>query len=49
MEFPEVKTVISKTGRAEVATDPMSVDFSDLYVGLKPPDEWTTTHAIKPN
>lgn len=42
MEFPEVKTVISKTGRAEVATDPMSVDFSDLYVGLKPHDEWQT-------
>jgi heavy metal efflux system protein len=43
MEFPEVRTVISKTGRAEVATDPMSIDFSDLYVGLKPHDEWTTT------
>lgn len=43
MEFPEVKTVISKTGRAEVATDPMSVDFSDLYIALKPHDEWTTT------
>lgn len=43
MEFPEVKTVISKTGRAEVATDPMSVDFSDLYIGLKPREEWTTT------
>ena len=43
MEFPEVVTVISKTGRAEVATDPMSVDFSDLYVALKPHDEWTTT------
>lgn len=43
MEFPEVKTVISKTGRAEVATDPMSIDFSDLYIGLKPQGEWTTT------
>lgn len=42
MEFPEVKTVISKTGRAEVATDPMSVDFSDLYVALKPHEEWQT-------
>jgi heavy metal efflux system protein len=43
MQFPEVKTVISKTGRAEVATDPMSIDFSDLYLALKPHDEWTTT------
>lgn len=43
--FPEVTKVVSKTGRAEVATDPMSVDFSDLYVELKPPSEWTTTHS----
>ena len=45
MEFPEVRTVISKTGRAEVATDPMSIDFSDLFIGLKPPSEWTTTSS----
>jgi len=43
MEFPEVRTVVSKTGRAEVATDPMSVDFSDLFIGLKPKSEWKTT------
>jgi len=42
MEFPEVKTVISKTGRAEVATDPMGVEISDLYVALKPHNEWTS-------
>lgn len=40
--FPEVTKVVSKTGRAEVATDPMSVDFSDLYIALKPPSEWTS-------
>lgn len=45
MEFPEVRTVVSKTGRAEVATDPMSVDFSDLFIGLKPPNEWETTKS----
>lgn len=28
--------------RAEVATDPMSVDFSDLYIALKPRDQWQT-------
>ncbi len=43
--FPEVTKVVSKTGRAEVATDPMSIDFSDLYVELKPPSEWTTAHS----
>ena len=43
--FPEVTKVVSKTGRAEVATDPMSVDFSDLYIALKPPSEWTTARS----
>jgi cobalt-zinc-cadmium resistance protein CzcA len=43
--FPEVRTVISKTGRAEVATDPMGVEISDVFVALKPRDEWTTTHS----
>ena len=45
MRFPEVMKVVSKTGRAEVATDPMSIDFSDLYIELKPISEWTTTHS----
>jgi heavy metal efflux system protein len=45
MEFPEVEKVISKTGRAEVATDPMSVDFADLFVALKPHDQWKTTDS----
>jgi cobalt-zinc-cadmium resistance protein CzcA len=44
-EFPEVTKVISKTGRAEVATDPMSIDFSDIYVTLKPPTEWTSASS----
>ena len=43
--FPEVTKVVSKTGRAEVATDPMGVDLSDLYIELKDPSEWTTTHS----
>ena len=43
--FPEVTKVVSKTGRAEIATDPMSVDFSDLYIELKPPSEWKSAHT----
>ncbi len=40
-EFPrEVKSVISKTGRAEIATDPMGVEASDIFVMLKPREEW---------
>ena len=40
--FPEVTKVVSKTGRAEVATDPMGVETTDIYVALKPHSEWTT-------
>ncbi len=39
--FPdEVATVISRTGRAEIATDPMGVEMSDIYLMLKPTDGW---------
>jgi cobalt-zinc-cadmium resistance protein CzcA len=38
--FPEVRTVVSRTGRAEIATDPMGPETSDIYVILKPRDEW---------
>ena len=41
-KFPEVKTVVSRTGRAEIATDPMGVEISDIYVILNPKKEWTT-------
>lgn len=43
--FPEVTRVVSKTGRAEVATDPMSIDLSDLYIGLKPHNEWQSART----
>ena len=40
-EFPkEVESVISKTGRPEIATDPMGVEMSDIFVILKPKGEW---------
>jgi len=36
----EVTTIISKTGRPEIATDPMGVEMSDVFVMLHPPEEW---------
>ena len=39
-EFPQVAFVFSKTGTAEVATDPMPANVSDAYVILKPRGEW---------
>lgn len=36
----EVESVISKTGRPEIATDPMGIEASDIFVILKSRDEW---------
>jgi cobalt-zinc-cadmium resistance protein CzcA len=40
--FPEVTSVVSRTGRAEIAVDPMGVNMTDVYVMLKPREQWTT-------
>ncbi len=40
--FPdEIDTIISRTGRPEIATDPMGVEISDIYIMLDPQDAWT--------
>lgn len=39
-QFPEVDSVISKTGRPEDGTDPKLVNMAELLVDLKPPSEW---------
>lgn len=44
-EFPEVDYVFSRTGSAEVATDPMAIDQSDVYVMLKPEKLWPKKRA----
>ncbi len=41
-EFPEVETVVSKTGRAEISEDPMGPEQTDLLVMLKPAHQWPT-------
>jgi len=38
--FPEIQTVVIKTGRPEIANDPMGVEQSDVYAILKPRSEW---------
>ncbi|MDX2089623.1 MAG: efflux RND transporter permease subunit, partial [Kofleriaceae bacterium] len=40
--FPEVLTTVGMTGRAEVATDPVGLDNTDILVRLRPREEWTT-------
>ncbi|WP_326983983.1 CusA/CzcA family heavy metal efflux RND transporter [Chryseobacterium sp. MYb264] len=39
-QFDEVKMVVGKTGAAEVPTDPMPPEATDLIVVLKPQKEW---------
>jgi cobalt-zinc-cadmium resistance protein CzcA len=38
--IPEVDHVVSRTGAPEVATDPMGVEQSDIYIGLKDRSAW---------
>ena len=45
IKFPEVQTVVSKTGRAEIASDPMGVEISDILVNLKPQSDWKTAET----
>ena len=39
-EFDEVKMVVGKTGAAEVPTDPMPPEATDMMIILKPQSEW---------
>ena len=38
--IPEIKTVVPKTGRSDLANDWMGVHQTDVWVVLKPRDEW---------
>lgn len=40
-QSPEVRTVVSKTGRPEDGTDPKLINMAEIFVDLKPKDEWT--------
>jgi cobalt-zinc-cadmium resistance protein CzcA len=42
--FPEVMTTIGQTGRAEVATDPVGNDNTDILTRLTVPKQWKTAH-----
>ena len=44
--FPETESVVTRLGRAEVATDPCGPDESAVRVKLKPRAQWTTAHDL---
>ena len=44
--IPEVTSIVTRTGRAEVATDPVGPDETEVMVKLRPKKEWTTAHDL---
>lgn len=41
--FPdEISHIWSRVGTAEIATDPMGVELTDLFISLKPRNQWRT-------
>ncbi len=43
--FPEVVTVVSRSGSPELATDVMGIELGDVFVILKPKKEWTSART----
>jgi cobalt-zinc-cadmium resistance protein CzcA len=41
-QFPEVKQVVTRIGSAEIPTDPMPIERSDMMIALKSKKEWTS-------
>jgi cobalt-zinc-cadmium resistance protein CzcA len=41
LTFPEVSGVVTRIGRPDVATEAMGINQGDVYVLLKPREEWT--------
>jgi cobalt-zinc-cadmium resistance protein CzcA len=39
-QFPEVSTVVSKSGRPEDGTDPKLINMAEFYVGVKDTRDW---------
>jgi len=44
--FPEVKSTLGMTGRAEVAVDPVGNDNTDILVRLAPKETWTSARSF---
>ena len=40
LEFPEIRSVVTKLGRPDLATEAMGVYEADVYVLLKPHEQW---------
>ncbi len=45
MQFPELKTIVSKTGQTGIALEARGVDKTGFLGALKPRSEWSTTQS----
>jgi heavy metal efflux system protein len=45
MKFPEVDRVVTRIGAAEIPTDPMSMEETDVIIKLKSRKEWVTASS----
>ena len=44
--FPdEIRNVWTRTGSAELSTDPMGLELSDMFIALTPRDQWTKAES----
>lgn len=43
--FPEVRTVVTKTGRAEISEDPMGPEQNDVFIMLHPKNSWKSRRS----
>ena len=40
LSVPEVRTTVSKAGQPEDGTDPKTISMAEVFVDLKPPEQW---------
>ncbi|HEU4391682.1 MAG TPA: CusA/CzcA family heavy metal efflux RND transporter, partial [Blastocatellia bacterium] len=43
--FPDVRRIVTKIGRADIATDPVSVESADIFIDLKDRSQWTSANT----
>ena len=39
-QVPEIRRIVARTGSDELGMDPMSLNETDMFLELQPPDEW---------
>ncbi len=44
-KYPEVDVVVSRIGRSGMGADLEGIYNADVYIGLRPKDQWTTAHS----